>query len=119
MTEAIYQTDTITLYHGDSRSVLSELDDCSVDSIVTDPPYGLEFMGKDWDAPWKGKATAEFHDIEPGSFGGFTALPNHSRVNNLRCDNCSRWKWSSNPCTCEQPAFPNARRSAMVEFQLW
>jgi site-specific DNA-methyltransferase (adenine-specific) len=23
--------------------------DCSVDSIVTDPPYGLSFMGKKWD----------------------------------------------------------------------
>lgn len=27
--------------------------DNSIDAIVTDPPYGLEFMGKDWDAPWK------------------------------------------------------------------
>jgi DNA modification methylase len=25
----------------------------SVDAIVTDPPYGLEFMGKEWDAPLK------------------------------------------------------------------
>jgi DNA modification methylase len=25
------------------------LAECSVDSIVTDPPYGLAFMGKDWD----------------------------------------------------------------------
>lgn len=50
MTEAIYQTDTITLYHGDSLIVLGELDDCSVDSIVTDPPYELGFMGKSWDA---------------------------------------------------------------------
>ena len=25
------------------------LQDCSVDAIVTDPPYGLEFMGKEWD----------------------------------------------------------------------
>ena len=50
MTEATYQTDTITVYHGDSRMVLGELDDCSVDSIVTDPPYELGFMGKSWDA---------------------------------------------------------------------
>jgi len=21
----------------------------SIDTIITDPPYGLEFMGKDWD----------------------------------------------------------------------
>jgi site-specific DNA-methyltransferase (adenine-specific) len=29
---------------------LKELPDCSVDSIVTDPPYELGFMGKSWDA---------------------------------------------------------------------
>jgi DNA modification methylase len=28
---------------------LRELPDCSVDSVVTDPPYGLSFMGKKWD----------------------------------------------------------------------
>jgi site-specific DNA-methyltransferase (adenine-specific) len=25
------------------------LEACSVDAIVTDPPYGLSFMGRDWD----------------------------------------------------------------------
>ena len=34
---------------GDCLEKLKELDDNSVDSIVTDPPYGLSFMGKDWD----------------------------------------------------------------------
>jgi site-specific DNA-methyltransferase (adenine-specific) len=34
---------------GDCLEKLKELDDDSVDSIVTDPPYGLSFMGKDWD----------------------------------------------------------------------
>ena len=28
---------------------MKQLDENSIDSIVTDPPYGLEFMGKDWD----------------------------------------------------------------------
>ena len=40
---------------GDCREVLKALPENSVDSIVTDPPYGLEFMGKEWDAPWKSK----------------------------------------------------------------
>ena len=31
---------------GDSVDKLKELDDNSIDSIVTDPPYGLSFMGK-------------------------------------------------------------------------
>ena len=37
----------------DSIAAMKNMADNSVDSIVTDPPYGLEFMGKDWDAPWK------------------------------------------------------------------
>lgn len=35
---------------GDSRERLRELADASVDSVVTDPPYELGFMGKSWDA---------------------------------------------------------------------
>ena len=35
---------------GDNRETLKSLDDNSVDAIVTDPPYGIDFLGKDWDA---------------------------------------------------------------------
>ena len=38
------------ILHGDCRQQLATLEDCSVDSIVTDPPYELGFMGKKWDA---------------------------------------------------------------------
>ncbi len=38
-----------TLHHGDCLAVLKTLPDNSVDSIVTDPPYGIGFMGKKWD----------------------------------------------------------------------
>jgi site-specific DNA-methyltransferase (adenine-specific) len=38
-----------TLYNGNCLEVLKTLPDNSVDSIVTDPPYGLSFMGKKWD----------------------------------------------------------------------
>jgi predicted RNA methylase len=34
---------------GDSLEVLKTLEANSVDSVVTDPPYGLSFMGKHWD----------------------------------------------------------------------
>ena len=37
------------LIHGDCLAVLKGIPDNSVDSIVTDPPYGLSFMGKKWD----------------------------------------------------------------------
>ena len=37
------------ILHMDCREGLSLLLDNSVDAIVTDPPYGLSFMGKKWD----------------------------------------------------------------------
>jgi site-specific DNA-methyltransferase (adenine-specific) len=39
----------IDLRKGNNLDVLKKLPDNSVDSIVTDPPYGLSFMGKKWD----------------------------------------------------------------------
>lgn len=40
---------TATLFHADCRDALRSQPDCSVDSVVTDPPYELNFMGKGWD----------------------------------------------------------------------
>ena len=37
------------LIHADCLNALRNLPDNSVDSVVTDPPYGLSFMGKKWD----------------------------------------------------------------------
>jgi len=40
---------TYTLHLGDCIEAMRAMPDNSVDSIVTDPPYGLSFMGKKWD----------------------------------------------------------------------
>lgn len=37
------------VWHGDCIEVMSQLPAESFDAIVTDPPYGLEFMGREWD----------------------------------------------------------------------
>lgn len=37
------------IINGDSLLELKKLPENSVDSVVTDPPYGLSFMGKKWD----------------------------------------------------------------------
>lgn len=39
----------VTLYHGDCVDVLNAMPANSVDASCTDPPYGLGFMGKEWD----------------------------------------------------------------------
>jgi DNA modification methylase len=43
------RTSGVSLMLGDCLERLRELPDNSVDSVVTDPPYGLSFMGKKWD----------------------------------------------------------------------
>ena len=39
-----------TIHNGDNRDILKTLEDNSIDAIVTDPPYGIDFLGKAWDA---------------------------------------------------------------------
>ena len=39
-----------TILPGDNRLTLKTLADNSVDAVVTDPPYGIDFPGKSWDA---------------------------------------------------------------------
>ena len=40
---------SVKLYLGKSEDVLKGMKENSVDTIITDPPYGLSFMGKKWD----------------------------------------------------------------------
>jgi DNA modification methylase len=61
---------------GDCLDVMLLMPDESIDSIVTDPPYGLSFMGKNWDHGIPGKAywREVYRVAKPGShllaFGG-------------------------------------------------
>lgn len=47
------------VYVGDCREVMEHMDPGRFHAIVTDPPYGLEFMGKEWDAPWKASGSVD------------------------------------------------------------
>ena len=38
------------ILQGDNRTTLKTIADNSIDAIVTDPPYGIDFLGKSWDA---------------------------------------------------------------------
>jgi predicted methyltransferase len=61
---------------GDCRAVMATMDAASVDAVVTDPPYGLKFMGKGWDHGTPGIEfwTAALRVSKPGAhllaFGG-------------------------------------------------
>ena len=39
----------LKLLHGDCLNTMPTMEENSIDAIVTDPPYGLSFMGKNWD----------------------------------------------------------------------
>lgn len=38
------------IIHGDCVELMQKMDAESVDAVVCDPPYGLEFMGREWDS---------------------------------------------------------------------
>ncbi len=61
---------------GDCLEVMSTMPENSIDTIITDPPYGLKFMGKEWDHGVPGEPfwTAALRVAKPGAmllaFGG-------------------------------------------------
>src|SRR5690606_27559420 len=64
------------IINADCIEAMREMEPDSVDAIVTDPPYGLGFMGKQWDALPPGREWAEecLRVLKPGghllAFGG-------------------------------------------------
>lgn len=83
-----YQDASVTLYAGDCLDVLAELPDNSVDSVVTDPPAGISFMGRDWDTDhggrdqfveWLRVRLAECYRVmKPGAHAFVWAMPRTS-----------------------------------------
>jgi len=47
------------IIQGDCIEELKKLPENSVDAIITDPPYGLGFMNKEWDSPAKHRELVE------------------------------------------------------------
>lgn len=77
MSAPYYVDSAAAVYHGDCLDVMRALPACSVDSVVTDPPYGIGFMGKTWDAPRITKRAAHRRATSPmppglgGPHGGY------------------------------------------------
>ena len=71
----------IDLRLGDCLEVLKTIPDNSIDSVVTDPPYGLGFMGKEWDTFDKnqfGNIPDECSDENVYNKKGFKTLPRYN-----------------------------------------
>lgn len=59
-----------TIIEGDNRETLKTIPSDSVDSIITDPPYGIDFLGKSWDANTGALETYQecFRVLKPGGY---------------------------------------------------
>lgn len=116
MSGPYYQDENVTVHSGDCLDVLRELDDNGVDAVVTDPPYGLEFMGKEWDRPWAVTATAcvGFEGREDN-----LTLPSHRDGRNANCRACGGRQRGAKRCTCQHPQWDRAPASDMREFGAW
>lgn len=74
--------------HGDCLDELRRMPDASIDSLVTDPPAGISFMGKAWDGDRGGRdawvnwmtgvMTEVARVLKPGAHGLVWALPRTS-----------------------------------------
>jgi len=62
---------------GDCAEVMREWPDNSVDTIVTDPPYGISFMGKEWDQALPPRAAFEqmIRVLKPGALAFVMSSP--------------------------------------------
>ena len=81
---------------GDSAEVLKTLPDNSVDALVTDPPAGIGFMGREWDGhkggrdkwiAWLAGILAECRRVmKPGAMGWVWALPRTAHWTATACE---------------------------------
>jgi DNA modification methylase len=107
---------------GKMELLLPELEAESFHACVCDPPYGLEFMGKEWDSFRAPTGGARF--TKDGMGKGFKALPSFTGSPNPSCRNCGGTlrgndRKGFSRCRCERPDFPNVRLNQMVAFQDW
>jgi site-specific DNA-methyltransferase (adenine-specific) len=65
------------IYQGDCLEVMQELPSESIDLLLTDPPYGYSFLGKDWDraVPKADIWRESLRLLKPGSFAFIMSAP--------------------------------------------
>ncbi len=113
--EPFYDRHGITVHHGDCLDVLATMADNSVDAVCTDPPYGLEFMGKDWDRPWAvGMGAVGYTDGAER-----LARPAFGDSRNANCRACKGRQRGDKRCTCAEPDWDRHPREDMRAFQRW
>lgn len=83
-----WESDGVALHLGDCLDVLAGLPDASIDAMVTDPPAGIAFMGREWDRDKGGRdkwiawladrMEQAYRVLKPGGHALVWALPRTS-----------------------------------------
>ena len=114
----------------DAVEAMRGMDEASVDAIVTDPPYGLEFMGREWDRLTYAASNPKFgtsdaaikargEGWQPGSaYGGRKKVP--------RCRRCGKPALGHEKpgkggmrCKCPNPDFDYRHDETGFQVQAW
>jgi hypothetical protein len=109
------------IIHGDCVEVMAAMPEGSIDAIVCDPPYGLEFMGKEWDRLGDiGKTSSGLAKPDPGPWGRQQRVQ-FSGSSNRKCLNCGKWEWDhvGRKCECAVPDWPNVAAHQGVLMGRW
>jgi hypothetical protein len=132
----------VRIIEGDCIEQMRQMDEASVDAIVTDPPYGLEFMGKEWDkfrmddpgtnrhrGARAGKHGKEGGDERWGEQGrsipsNRTTYGGGKRPHTYRCSGCGKRDQFRNPHDCEgewkrELIDPHSAPPTMLALQEW
>ena len=77
LNNSYYQDNKTIIYHGDNRIELKKIPDESIDLIVTEPNYGIKFMGKKWDVDVPAVETwiKCLRVLKPGAFAFIMSSP--------------------------------------------
>lgn len=105
------------IYCGDCADVLRELGDACATSIITDPPAGISFMGKDWDGAkggrnqwirWMQGIAAEcMRLVPPGGHALVWAIPRTSHWTATAWED-AEWECRDRIAHCFSTGFPKS-----------
>ncbi len=74
-----YQDDAVYIIHADCRDVLPKIPDKSIDLVLTDPPYGLNYKDYEWDKEVPYNLLTGFLRITKGGILWFASSPELAR----------------------------------------
>lgn len=111
---------TIDIIHGDCLEEMKKMNDSCIGCIVTDPPYGLSFMGKKWDKEvpsveyWK----EMLRIAKPGSFLLAAGAPRSHHHLAMAIENAG---WEITDCIMHLfgSGFPKGKSQLKPAYEPW